>query len=410
MRLLIINHLQNAHQSLKSSRVRSALTMLGIAIGVASVTAILALGGGASKIITDQVNSLGGNIAVTRPGTASNSMINLSDQAQPNHNYTTSTLTEKDLFLIINTSHVQSAAPIMVLSGSIKADSVAPVNSSIVATTPQLAKISDLKLSQGQFLDNSIDQNTAVIGNQLSINVFGTELSLGRTLTIHGQPFTIIGILKTTNNPINYNSIDFDNAAIINFAVGKMLNQNVVQIQQIDIKADSVANLRQVTSLINKSLLKNHDNEKDFSILTGDQISKPTSQLFYAIAGATTAIAAISLVVGGIGIMNIMLVTVAERTREIGIRKALGASNGDIMGQFLIESLSLSIGGGIIGYIAGYLLAFGVSTFLTFIPVINWQIATIAILISIIMGTLFGLYPAIRAARKDPIESLHQYD
>ena len=129
------------------------------------------------------------------------------------------------------------------------------------------------------------------------------------------------------------------------------------------------------------------------------------------IATVTTAIAAISLIVGGIGIMNIMLVTVAERTREIGIRKALGASNSDISWQFLIESLAISIGGGIAGYVSGYIVAFGISRgFLTFDPIINWQIAVIALFISLFMGTLFGLYPAIRAARKDPIESLHQYD
>jgi ABC-type antimicrobial peptide transport system permease subunit len=108
--------------------------------------------------------------------------------------------------------------------------------------------------------------------------------------------------------------------------------------------------------------------------------------------------------------MNIMLVSVAERTREIGIRKALGATNGDIISQFLIESLALSIGGGITGYIAGYILAFVISTFLTFDPLFNWEIAGTALVVSLVIGTLFGLYPAIRAARKDPISALRQYD
>jgi ABC-type antimicrobial peptide transport system permease subunit len=409
MRLIIANHIQNARQSLRSSRIRSALTMVGIAIGVASVTAILALSAGASQIVSNQIDSLGGNIAVVRPG-AAQSAIDFNEQAQPNHNYTTSTLTEQDVTTIKNIAHVQSVAPIMVLSGSIKADSTAPVASSIVATSPDLASISSIELSQGQFFDDKTDLDKAVIGQQLSINVFGTELSLGRSVLVRGQPFTVVGILKTTNNPINYNSIDFDNAIIIDFSAGKGLDQNNVQIQQIDVKADSVANLRQVVSDINKKLLKNHDNEKDFSTLTGNQISQPTSQLFYAIAGATSAIAAISLIVGGIGIMNIMLVTVAERTREIGIRKALGASNGDIMWQFLIESLSLSIGGGVAGYLIGYFVAFIISTFLTFDPIITWQIATIAMGISVVMGTLFGIYPAFRAAHKDPIESLRRYN
>jgi len=409
MRFLLINHIQNARQSLKSSRVRSTLTMLGVAIGVASITAILALSSGATKVVSDQVDSLGGNLIVVRPGKNIDPITDIT-QTQLNRNYTTSTITETDITYIKSVKHIQSVAPLMILGGTIKADSIAPNNSSVIATTPSLADVSNLKLREGQFLDTTTDQNTVVIGTQLSINVFGTESSIGRTLTIRGHQLTVIGVLKRIDNPINYNSVDFDNAAIINFAVGKKLNQNVAQIQQIDVRVDSVNNLSQAVDNLNKVIKQNHAGEDDFSILTGNQISQPTSQLFYAIAGVTTAIAAISLVVGGIGIMNIMLVTVAERTREIGIRKALGATNNDILWQFLIESLIIGIVGGISGYICGYVVAFVISTLLPFDPIINWQIAGIALAVAIFIGTLFGIYPAIRAAHKDPIESLHQYN
>lgn len=409
MRFLLINHIQNAKQSLKSSRVRSNLTMLGITIGVASITAILALSGGASKIITNQIDALGGNIAVIRPGLTS-STINSLTQAQPNRDYATSTLTEKDITYVKNTKHVESVAPLMILSGAIKADSVAPEGSSIVATTPALQTISNLKMREGQFLDSGLNANTVAVGTQLSIDIFGTETSIGKILTIRGRQFTVIGVLKRINNPVNYNSVDFDNAAIINFEVGKSLNQNVAQIQQINIKADTINNLDQTVADINKTIKTSHGGENDFSVLVGDQISQPTSQLFLLIAKVTTAIAAISLIVGGIGIMNIMLVTVAERTREIGIRKALGANNTDISLQFLIESLAISLGGCISGYILGYIVAIAISKFLIFNPVFTWQIALTALLVSLGTGTLFGLYPAIRAARKDPIESLHRYE
>ena len=409
MRILIVDHIQNAKQSLQSSRTRSFLTMLGVTIGISSITAILALSGGTNKIISEQINSLGGNIIIVRPGGAINLTPSIA-QAQLHDNYATSTLTENDVVQLEKTPNVKSAAPIMVMTGSIKADSKAPVDSQIVVTTPELAEISNFKMFVGQFLDNSLDQNTVVVGKQLSINIFGTESSIGQTLTIRGKPFIVVGVLKQINKPINYNSVDFDNAAIINFAAGKQLNHDVTQIQQINIKADSANNVSKVVSASQKTLMASHIGEKDFSILSGDQISQPASHFFYTIAGVMTAIAAISLLVGGIGIMNIMLVTVAERTREIGIRKALGASNIDISWQFLIESLAISAIGGVFGYIVGYILAYSISGLLTFDPVINWQIAFVALLISIIMGVLFGLYPAFRAARKDPIESLNRHN
>lgn len=410
MRLLLISHIQNARQSLHSSRLRSLLTMLGVTIGVASITTILALSGGASKIVSDQVDSLGGNIAVIRPGAAPNAISSIT-QVQPRRDFAASTLTTTDINYVKAVPHIKAVAPLMILSGAIKADAVAPNNSPIVATTPELATISNLVLQTGQFLDPTVNPDTTVIGAQLSVNVFGTESSIGKTLTVRGKKFTVIGVLKRTNNPINYNSVDLDNAAIINFASGQKLNQGVAQIQQINVQADSVNNLNQAIINLNKVLLTTHQGENDFSVLSGNQIAQPTSQLFYAIAGVSAAIAGISLLVGGIGIMNIMLVTVAERTREIGIRKALGASNSDIAWQFLIESLAISIVGGILGYGLGYLAAFGISTtFLTFDPIITWQIAVTALGISLIMGVIFGLYPAFRASRKDPIDSLRQYN
>lgn len=410
MRFLFVNHLQNARQSLRSNRMRSALTMLGITIGVASITTILALSGGASKIVSDQIDALGGNIAVIRPGSASDNPLSDLTQLSSTQRFAASTITSDDLATVAAIPHVTSVAPMMVLSGAVKAESSAPISAPIIATTPSLADISGLHIQEGQFLDPDLSGHTAVIGPQLSVDAFGTEASIGKNLSVKGQAFTIIGVLKRQNNPINYNSIDFDNAVIITQNDGQILNQGALQIQQIDVRSDTIGNLGRVIIDLHKALLKNHMGEADFSVLSGDQIAQPTNRLFSAIAGTTAAIAAISLLVGGIGIMNIMLVSVAERTREIGIRKALGAGNRDIVAQFLIESLALSIGGGIGGYIIGYLVAFGISSFLPFFPIFSWQIGAVAVGVSLVIGTLFGLYPAIRASRKDPIDALRQYD
>lgn len=407
MRFLFLIHLQNARQSIKSNRLRSFLTMVGITIGVASITTIMALSAGANKIVSTQVDALGGNIAVVRPGAPTNDAFS---QLAGDHQFAASTLTDIDVASIKDIEHVSAVAPLMVIGGAVSGNSDAPANTPIVATTPELQAVSNIQIADGQFLDPNLIASTAVIGPQLSVNLFGTEHSIGQTIRVKGEPFTIIGVMKRTNSPINYNNVDFDNAVLINLESGRALNQGSSHLQQINVQSDSVTHLTSVITTINKTLLRNHLNEVDFAVLSGTQVAQPTSRIFTAIAGVSVAIAAISLIVGGVGIMNIMLVSVAERTREIGIRKALGASNRDIVAQFLIESLVLSIGGGVAGYLLGYAVAFGISTFLTFDPILNWEIAGVAIGVSLIIGTLFGIYPAIRAARRDPISALRQYE
>jgi ABC-type antimicrobial peptide transport system permease subunit len=381
--------------------------MVGITIGVASITTILALSAGANKIVSTQVDALGGNIAVVRPGAPTNDAFS---QLAGDHQFAASTLTDIDVASIKDIEHVSAVAPLMVIGGAVSGNSDAPANTPIVATTPELQAVSNIQIADGQFLDPNLVASTAVIGPQLSVNLFGTEHSIGQTIRVKGEPFTIIGVMKRTNTPINYNNVDFDNAVLINLESGRALNQGSSHLQQINVQSDSVTNLTGVITTINKTLLRNHLNEVDFAVLSGTQVAQPTSRIFSAIAGVSVAIAAISLLVGGVGIMNIMLVSVAERTREIGIRKALGASNRDVVAQFLIESLVLSIGGGIAGYVLGYLAAFGISTFLTFDPILNWEIAGMAVGISLVIGTLFGIYPAVRAARRDPISALRQYE
>lgn len=167
--------------------------------------------------------------------------------------------------------------------------------------------------------------------------------------------------------------------------------------------------LAQTRQAIETALLENHNDERDFSVLAGAAIAEPSDSFYRTIVLITALVATITLVVGGIGIMNIMLVGVSERTREIGVRKALGATNGHILGQFILEALIMSVTGGIVGLLAAYGLAYFIASQLSFQPAVTWQITAIGLGMALGTGMLFGLYPAIKAARKDPIESLRQY-
>lgn len=408
MRLLVVDHFKTAWHSLKTTKTRTLLTTLGVAIGVASITTILALSGGVAQIVSRQVEGLEGNIAVIRPGTPTKQT---TDFIKPttDHTYIASTLTEKDYDDILQISGVEAAAPLMIVPGSIATDSTKAERGTILATTPSLATIAGLKIRDGQFIDSVTNKDTAVIGSQLSIDLFGTEQSIGQTFKVRGETFTIIGVLKNTDDPVNFNNIDFNQAAIVSLESGKSFHQGIAQIHQIDIKAATAETLPGVMQTVKDQLVKNHMGEEDFSILAGEAIARPTSEFFSGLAGVMTAIASIALVVGGIGIMNIMLVSVAERTREIGLRKSVGASNSHIVWQFLIESLIISVLGGVIGYAVGYVIALVAGSALGFGPALTWQIAVISLGVAVMVGIVFGLYPAIRAARKDPIESLRQY-
>jgi len=406
--MILFDHLSNAYHSLQRNRGRTFLTSLGIAIGVASVTAVLALSDGVAGVVDHQVATLDNNLGIIRPGLQTKDPNSLASPVTQ-YTFSTSTLTETDLTGIAALPTIDAAAPIMTIDGTLRAGGATSKNNVVVATTPDFSKVSGIEVRDGQFLDSTTERNTAILGPQLAIDLFGTDHPLGQQFTLRGNTFTIIGILKSSDAPINFNNIDFNQAAIINLEVGKTFHEGRAQIQQINFRAKTSAALPQTAAQVRELLTKNHQNEEDFTVTTGKDIGKPTSQLFQAMRDVMTIIAAISLFVGGIGIMNIMLVGVAERTREIGIRKAVGASNRAIVSQFLTESLLLSLAGGILGYLLGYIGAFIICTFLFFSPAITWQIALTAAIMAIGIGVVFGIYPAIRAARKNVIESLQQY-
>ena len=401
-------NIENALESLRANRLQTFLTMLGVMIGISSVVIIFSLSGGVSSMISNQIMSEGGALAVIRPKELTANNKNVITSLATSRAFTQSSIKNEDLGLISKTKDVSAVAPLANFSAKVKGDGEEKY-ANLLATSPNLDQTTSLKVREGKFIAESANANTFVIGDQMAIDLFGTTQALGKEISMKGEKFIVIGVLAHQSSPINYSNVDFNNTAIIPYVTAKRIIGENLQIQQVNVRVKSVNKLSQVQKEIENGISKNHNGEQDFEVLTGKNISHPSDKFIELSTLILAIVASVSLVVGGIGIMNIMLVNVSERTREIGIRKALGANNRHILFQFLTESMIISLSGGFFGYLIGYAFSFGVSMFLPFSPIISWQIAVLVCGVSVIVGVIFGLYPAFRAARKDPIVSLRQY-
>ena len=406
MALLLRTHYQLAKQSLKRNRSRSFLTCLGIAIGVASIILILSLMGSVTNLVSKQVSQVGSNLIVVRPTSTRSTVDSIVAELTTSTQYLKSNLSLKDVATIKKIDGVAAAAPLAVSVNSLKGETETTVPSAtVVGTNADFLEIQNLTLKNGVFLREDSETPTAVIGSGLANSLFGTSEPIGKTITLLGSRFIIVGTLAEVNDPINFNNIDLDDAL---FVSASALNQidNSLQIQQINVRAANTDSVETVSAEIREKLVASKSGDTNFAVLSGDEITHPAGSLFSIISGILTVVAGISLVVGGIGVMNIMLVSVAERTHEIGIRKAIGASTSNILLQFLIEALILSLLGGFLGLLLGYGLSFLLCLVTPFFPYISWQILVITFGTSLVTGLIFGLYPALKAAHKNPIYSL----
>ena len=406
MALLLRTHYELAKSSLKRNRTRSFLTCLGISIGVAAIILILSLMGSITSLVSTQVSKVGSNLIVVRPSSTRSTVDSIVTELTSSTQYLKSNLTLKDVNTISKIEGVESVSPLAVSVNSLKGETETVVASAtIIGTNPDFLKIQNLSLKNGTFIREDSETPTAVIGTKLANLLFGTAEPIGKTITLLGQRFIIIGTLAEVDDPINFNNVDLDSSL---FVCASDLNQidNSLQIQQINVRTETTDTLSETATKINEALVASKSGDNNFVVLSGDEITHPAGSLLSIISGILAVVAGISLIVGGIGIMNIMLVSVAERTHEIGVRKAIGASTGNILLQFLIEALILSLIGGFMGLILGYILSFLLCLITPFSPFISWQILAITLGVSVLTGIIFGLYPALKAAHKNPIYSL----
>ena len=393
-----------AFNSLRSNKTRTFLTLLGIIIGVMSVTTIIGLGEGVKKQVNQQINDLGNDLVTVVPGR--NSSISGLEGLNNvfGNSATTARLSEADLVSISKIAGVTKAGGTMQLDGSITRGNNKK-NTRVLAVGEEYLDLTKQKLQVGQFFGGDLENNnTVVIADNVAKDLFGSEDPIGSTVTIRETPFVVIGVLDAKKG-FNLGQ-SLDDMVLIPMPTGKTFNQDIVQLQQITAKVADPSKSEAVSATIKQELLKNHAGEEDFAITTQEQLVETTDYVFKVITGFTAAVASISLLVGGIGVMNIMLVTVTERTREIGVRKAVGATRTQILMQFLIESLAITIVGGFLGIVASLIASSVIRAQTTIKPSMDIWIILFAAAISIAVGVIFGTWPAIRAARKSPIESL----
>jgi putative ABC transport system permease protein len=397
-----------ALESLNSNKLRSGLTILGIVIGVAAVIAMLAVGQGAQNTITGSISGIGTNVLFVFSGNQQEEIRN------PRPLTIQDSQALQDPFAAPS---VLAVAPILQSSLEV-AGGGEKTTTNVTGVTPSYADVRNYKVTEGEFIteDQILGRaSVALIGPETADKLFGRREGLvGESIRIAGQPFRITGVLEAKGGG-SFGSQDDVVFVPFTTAQARLIRRNnPSRVDLIFVQAASAEEVRSANDQVAQILRARHRTEigkDDFTIFSQQDFIQTASTITGVLTIFLGGIAAISLLVGGIGIMNIMLVSVAERTREIGLRKALGARRRDILIQFLTESSLLSLIGGLIGILFGYLIALAVGQVATatgnsFTPSVGLSAILLATIFSTAVGLFFGIYPANRAAALEPVEAL----
>ncbi len=399
--------------SMRSTKWRSFLTMLGIIIGVVSVVTVVSIGEGVKSQVNGQIDQLGRDLITIRPGellgTGGNTAIEyLSVVLGPSSG---GSLSEKDVETVGNTAGVGLAVPLSLVQGEVSAGErkLDDRSSLVLGTTQDLNAMLGDPVEHGSFFDEETvreEPNVAVIGPNVARNLFQQRIPVGRSFDFMGQQFIVQGVLKQFDTTPLSLATDFNDTIFIPYSTVKTLTQDNAQLYQILAKPERPDQLDSTVLSINDSLKAEHKGQQQFTVLRQDQSLAVTNAILDLLTKLIAGIAAVSLLVGGIGIMNVMLVSVAERMHEIGIRKALGASNRQIALQFMSEAIVLSMAGALIGILLSLAINFTLRMTTSLTPILTWQVVAGAAVVSLAVGIIFGTAPAVKAARKDPIDAL----
>ena len=391
-----IETVKMAFKAIWGNKVRSFLTMLGVIIGVMSVTVLMAIGQGTTSSVTDSISSMGTNmISVTIQTRRFGFGMNKSSRSSSAKG--TVILKAEDVLALKDNEYIQYVSPTVSGSLTVKAGST-NTTASIMGVYPDYANIVSTELASGRYIiDADVENRSAVcvIGPDLAEELFGNTNVVGNTLHVNGRMFRIVGVLDGTSSTL-----------VLPFTLAQRMLESTT-ITSFYVSATDATVVSAAQTAVERFLYKKYQDDSTYSIMNQEEMLAAMEETAGTLSLMLGGIAGISLLVGGIGIMNIMLVSVTERTREIGIRKAIGAKRRNILLQFLIESVVLSGMGGLLGLLLGYGLMHLLESYMGMSVTASAGVAQLAMGFSMFVGVVFGLYPANKASKLKPIDALH---